>query len=44
MIKRLDPTFDPKEHDHASFVDMIKAMDKVVEVRKGDSDHQLRLR
>ena len=25
MIKRLDPTFDTKDHGHASFVEMVKA-------------------
>ena len=44
MIKRLDPTFDTKDHGHASFADMVKALDAVVEVKKGDSDHMLRLR
>ena len=44
MIKRLDPTFDPKDHGHASFGEMLKALDTVVEVRKGDADHQLRLK
>jgi hypothetical protein len=44
MIKRLDPTFNPKEHGHASFGDMLKALDTVVEIRKGDADHQLRLK
>jgi uncharacterized LabA/DUF88 family protein len=44
MIKRLDPTFDTKDHGHASFVEMVKALDAVVEMRKGESDHQLRLR
>lgn len=44
MIKRLDPTFDPKEHGHASFAEMIKALDTIVEIRKGDKDHFLRLR
>ncbi len=44
MIKRLDPTFDTKEHGHASFVEMVKALSAVVEMRKGESDHQLRLR
>ena len=44
MIKRLDPTFDTKEHGHGNFAEMVKAMDTVVEIRKGTSDHQLRLR
>ncbi|KQY88281.1 hypothetical protein ASD35_11870 [Pelomonas sp. Root1444] len=44
MIKRLDPTFDTRDHGHASFAEMVKALDAVVEVKKGDSDHMLRLR
>src|SRR5882672_7081128 len=39
MIKRLDATFDTKEHGHASFSDMVKALDTIVEVRKGEFDH-----
>ena len=27
MIKRLDPTFDTKDHGHAGFADMLKALD-----------------
>jgi uncharacterized LabA/DUF88 family protein len=44
MMKRLDPAFDLKEHGYGSFAEMIKALDQVVEVRKGDSDHEVRLR
>lgn len=44
MIKRLDPTFDPKDHGHAGFGEMLKALDSVIEVKKGDTDHLLRLR
>lgn len=46
MIKRLDPTFDPKDHGHASYTEMVKALDGrgVVEVRKGETDHVVRLR
>jgi hypothetical protein len=44
MIKRLDATFDPKEHGHASFAEMLKALDGVVETKKGDNDHFLRLK
>lgn len=44
MIKRLDSTFDPKEHGHAGFSEMLKAMDAIVEIRKGDTDHMVRLR
>lgn len=44
MIKRLDPTFDPKDYGHPGFGEMLQAMDAVVEVREGEDDHQLRLR
>ncbi len=44
MIKRLDPTFDPKDHGYAGFGEILKALDAVVEVRRGEDDHQLRLR
>ena len=37
-------TFDPKDHGHASFADMVKAMDTIVEIKKGESDHLLRAR
>jgi hypothetical protein len=44
MIKRLDPTFDPKDHQFASFADLLKSLDTVIEVRKGENDHELRLK
>jgi hypothetical protein len=44
MIKRLDPTFDPKDHGYASFGEMLKALDEAVEVRKGELDHQVRVK
>jgi hypothetical protein len=44
MIKRLDPTFDPKDYGHAGFSEMLKALDTVVEVKKGKADHLVRLR
>jgi uncharacterized protein (TIGR00288 family) len=44
MIKRLDSTFDPKDHRHANFAEMVKALAAVVELRKGETDHMLRLR
>ena len=37
-------TFDPKDHGHANFADMVKAMDAVVEIKKGETDHMLRVR
>lgn len=44
MIKRLDPTFDPKDHGHANFAEMVKALDAVVEIKKGETDHLIRVR
>jgi hypothetical protein len=44
MIKRLDPTFDPKDHGYANFPAMVKALDAVVEVKKGESDQIVRIR
>ncbi len=44
MIKRLDPTFDTKDYGYASFTEMMKALDKVIEVQKGEFDHEVRLR
>jgi uncharacterized protein (TIGR00288 family) len=44
MIKRLDSTFDPKEHGHANFLAMLKAFDALVEVRDGEFDQLVRLR
>lgn len=44
MIKRVDPTFDAKDHGHASFSEMLKALDTVVEIKKSETDHMLRVR
>lgn len=44
MIKRLDPTFDTKDHGYANFSAMVKALDSLVEIKKGDSDQIVRLR
>ena len=44
MIKRLDSTFDTKDHGYASFAEMLKALDKVIEIKKGETDHLLRVR
>ena len=44
MIKRLDSTFDPKEHGHANFRAMVQAFDAMVEVREGEFDQMVRLR
>jgi len=44
MIKRLDSTFDPRDHGHAGFAEMVKALDHIVEVRRGEFDHEVKLR
>ena len=44
MVKRLDSTFDTKDHGHANFAAMIKAFDALVEMRENPSDQQIRLR
>lgn len=44
MIKRLDPTFDTRDHGYSSIAEMLKCLDSVVEVKKGESDHVVRLR
>ena len=44
MIKRLDPAFSLKDHGASSFSEMLKALDTVVEVKKGEKDHLIRLR
>jgi hypothetical protein len=43
MIKRLGPTFDTKD-PHADFAEMVKALETVVELKKGETDHLVRLR
>lgn len=44
MMKRLDSTFDLKDYGYTTFSEMLKAMDAVVEVKKGEADHLLRVR
>ena len=44
MIRRLDSTFDPKEHGHANFPAMLAALDALLETRNGDAGPMLRLR
>ena len=44
MFKRLDATFEPKDRGHANFAEMVKAMESIVEIKKGETDHMLRLR
>ena len=44
MIKRLDPTFDTKDHGFASYSAMVKSLDALIEIKKGESDQVIRLR
>ena len=44
MIKRLDPTFELTAYGYTTFPGMLKSLEALVEVRKGESDQQLRLR
>ncbi len=44
MLKRLDATFDPKDDGHANFAEMVEAMESVIEIKNGETDHLLRVR
>ena len=44
MIKRLDSTFDPREHGYASFLAMLQAFEPLVEVRDAEPEPLVRLR
>ena len=44
LIKRLDATFDPKEHGHDSFPAMLRSLDGLVQVKDGESGTLVRLR
>lgn len=44
MVKRLDSTFDMKDHGYGSFSEMLEAMEAIVEIRQGDGDDLVRLR
>ena len=44
MIKRLDPTFDTKDHGFASYSAMVKSLEALIEIKKGESDQLIRLR
>jgi hypothetical protein len=44
MIKRLDPTFDPKEFQFATFAAMLKSLEgRLIESRRGEFDQQVRV-
>ncbi len=44
LIKRLDSTFDPKEHGHAGFAAMLQAFGALLDIKEGESDLLVRLR
>ena len=45
MVKRLDPTFDPKEFKFATFSAMLKSLEgTLLGIRKGEFDQEIRIR
>lgn len=44
MMKRLDSTFDPREHGYADFRSLVQALSPAVEIRDQDSSPFIRLR
>lgn len=44
LIRRLDSTFDPKEHGHASFLSQLQALDTLLELKDDASGLMVRLR
>ena len=44
FIKRMDPTFEESSYGFSTFNDMLGSMGDLVEVRRGEFDHELRLR
>lgn len=44
MMKRLDPTFDTRDHGYASFSAMAQALDALIEIRDGESEQVVKLR
>ncbi len=44
MIKRLDSTFDPRDHGYANFLTMLKALDALVDVGQCEVERGVRLR
>jgi hypothetical protein len=44
MVKRLDPTFDPKEFEFSTFASMLKSLEgRLISTRKGEFDQQVRV-
>ena len=44
FIQRMDPTFNESNFGFRSFTEMIASMSDLVDTRKGEFDHELRLR
>lgn len=44
FIQRMDPTFNESNFGFRSFTEMVASMNDLVETRKGEFDHELRLR
>lgn len=44
MMKRLDPTFDTRDHGYASFPALVDALDSLIEIRDGELDQLVKLR
>lgn len=44
FIQRMDPTFHESNFGFSSFNEMLSSMSDVLETRRGEFDHQLRLR
>ena len=44
MMKRLDSTIDLKSQGFEGFSEMLKAKESIVEVKKGETDHMVRLK
>ena len=44
MVQRLDPTFDEKSYGVATFSALLKKYEAVLEVRKGQSDQEYRVK
>jgi hypothetical protein len=44
VIQRMDPTFQESRYGCANFSELLQAMPDLVEVRKGEFDHEVRLK
>ena len=44
MVRRLDATFEPREHGHANFAALLAALGALLEWREGDAQAMVRLR